>query len=1121
MDIASLFSTPSTPAGNATASNLLAGDGGAAVVNAESAENFNRLLMSFLDQTSKDKDNGGSKTQSSMDRAASLFGDSAKQNLVSASTVTSAGTSTDTGSVDETALAAGFSQLPRQVRAAVPDMRWQQAGLNLLAMNQADGTPPPLSDEVTSFLNDLSALMRQQGMLSGKGITATGSGNEAAGAENAKGEAVEIAADAGGNATLVASTMVTGVAAADTTQPSLVTPTIGTSTGSNDAATVAVAMNGGTDTATIQVAPAVVQTQPRGLKAPSGTPGFETVKSEASDKEAVAPAMAAAPGKTETVASTGEVTSGIGSVIPTKTAPQGKTETVTSIGTMAPGIGSVKPTKATPEGKTEAIANTGTMAPGIMSATPTATAPEGKTVTVASTGTITSAQAGNPATTQPTADGTGGNTDDAAQIITPAAIITPPSGPNVVAAATTETMTTEAVLGTGAGVSSASAGTTAGPSATHVQANMTGQSAAIASTPPQPESRQQMATAPGPRENGAGNTGTIALPVGMAPAAPGDKLSAPAMVNQPVHQPASAITAAAPTSTPDAAASATGNVQRMQAPSPVINASSTVAPEAGGATVKSATPVMAAAVTSAGGTETAPTGNKPDPAASTGETTASASPDTSAVIPTTKAEKAEAVPTATASTPAAATAKSPENPMNAPTSPPSGGKAEQHLANHGARHVAKGHDKHSQQPLNGMAKNDSKLQAEATKGENEAPLTGTDQTMETGETDTAEVTGDTAQLSADMDAAKNIGTDDAGITKKVEQPQVITPAMVETVPATSVAALDRETAITGEVKDAKGMAAPLAGAVGDKPVATGNRPQAAPAAPSGSAADAAADADPAANGDADAASKETGKEGGKSHRMLAPQHTDPENAARTVADQAGERPQAPARPTNGNIGSPANNAAQDSLLTRAVSASDGAGSSELGSESHSGETATLAAQDSSASLAADGGKTGTTDFTQHLRQASAPASNHRPGATPTATYQVALQVQRATQDGNDKISIQLRPYDLGRVDVQLEFNNEGKLRAKVTADSIQTLELLQKDSRNLERALQEAGLSTDQSSLSFSLRDDNDQAQRQQQDNQQEKKSGTRLANIEVEEEIPAVPAYRPVIGPGRVDVRI
>jgi flagellar hook-length control protein FliK len=90
---------------------------------------------------------------------------------------------------------------------------------------------------------------------------------------------------------------------------------------------------------------------------------------------------------------------------------------------------------------------------------------------------------------------------------------------------------------------------------------------------------------------------------------------------------------------------------------------------------------------------------------------------------------------------------------------------------------------------------------------------------------------------------------------------------------------------------------------------------------------------------------------------------------------------------------------------------------------------------------------------------------------------LAAHIQRAVVDGRDRISIALVPQDLGRIDISLDFDHGGKLSAVIAADRPQTLDLLQRDQRGLERALQDAGFKTDSGSLSFNLRGD----QRQQQ----------------------------------------
>ena len=92
-----------------------------------------------------------------------------------------------------------------------------------------------------------------------------------------------------------------------------------------------------------------------------------------------------------------------------------------------------------------------------------------------------------------------------------------------------------------------------------------------------------------------------------------------------------------------------------------------------------------------------------------------------------------------------------------------------------------------------------------------------------------------------------------------------------------------------------------------------------------------------------------------------------------------------------------------------------------------------------------------------------------------AHEQVAVHIQRALREGTSKISIQLSPSELGRVEVKLEIDEDKRVTAAVTVERASTLELLQRDARNLERALHDAGLKMDGGALSFSLGQSSDQ----------------------------------------------
>jgi len=85
---------------------------------------------------------------------------------------------------------------------------------------------------------------------------------------------------------------------------------------------------------------------------------------------------------------------------------------------------------------------------------------------------------------------------------------------------------------------------------------------------------------------------------------------------------------------------------------------------------------------------------------------------------------------------------------------------------------------------------------------------------------------------------------------------------------------------------------------------------------------------------------------------------------------------------------------------------------------------------------------------------------------------VAVQIAKAATDGIDRFRIELHPASLGGVDISLEIGRDGRVDAVVRADRPETLDLLQRDARQLARALQDAGLQADSGSFSFQRRDE-------------------------------------------------
>ena len=157
-------------------------------------------------------------------------------------------------------------------------------------------------------------------------------------------------------------------------------------------------------------------------------------------------------------------------------------------------------------------------------------------------------------------------------------------------------------------------------------------------------------------------------------------------------------------------------------------------------------------------------------------------------------------------------------------------------------------------------------------------------------------------------------------------------------------------------------------------------------------------------------------------------------------------------------------------------------------------SASLSTSSSSASASASASSSATTQTTT-TNTAPQPAS--APTSTTNGQSQFAQQVQTTTQgaertqtqgtqvidqirvavtkgakQGLDRVQIQLKPAELGRVDVRLEMNAENQVRVTVTAESRDTLDLMQRDSRGLEKALQDAGLRTDSDDIEFELREE-------------------------------------------------
>jgi flagellar hook-length control protein FliK len=225
------------------------------------------------------------------------------------------------------------------------------------------------------------------------------------------------------------------------------------------------------------------------------------------------------------------------------------------------------------------------------------------------------------------------------------------------------------------------------------------------------------------------------------------------------------------------------------------------------------------------------------------------------------------------------------------------------------------------------------------------------------------------------------------------------------------------------------------------------------------------------------------------------------------------------QPSDGKPAAPANRAAQTATAAAvpAVSSDKSGGATTPATKSGGGDTAGLPGGQGNTlgglpGTAASGGSVQQTSFAETLTSTRHAAAN--------PAEQIAVQVQRAQVAGQDRISIKLHPAELGRIEVKLENASDGTLRAVISAERSETLDLLQRDARGLERALQDAGVKTDSGSLNFNLRGQGQEQQNANGGGTGRDVAGASRGGDQVAEATETAPAYRSSHN-GALDIRV
>lgn len=192
----------------------------------------------------------------------------------------------------------------------------------------------------------------------------------------------------------------------------------------------------------------------------------------------------------------------------------------------------------------------------------------------------------------------------------------------------------------------------------------------------------------------------------------------------------------------------------------------------------------------------------------------------------------------------------------------------------------------------------------------------------------------------------------------------------------------------------------------------------------------------------------------------------PLTEVKTPAQQAAAQNQIREMPLTMTAGAVSNAAAAAADDTAAVAVSTETGSVTL---AHAGTVGGEMLANAKASAANDSSSTSFRDVYK--------------GMGKEVVDQIKVNITKSAVKGVDKIEIQLKPEDLGHIEVKMQIGKDGKLQAHIVASRPETAEILQKEIGNLQKAFNEAGFQTDEGSLSFSFRDDGQAGQNQERNN--------------------------------------
>ena len=139
---------------------------------------------------------------------------------------------------------------------------------------------------------------------------------------------------------------------------------------------------------------------------------------------------------------------------------------------------------------------------------------------------------------------------------------------------------------------------------------------------------------------------------------------------------------------------------------------------------------------------------------------------------------------------------------------------------------------------------------------------------------------------------------------------------------------------------------------------------------------------------------------------------------------------------------------------------------------------------------------------------------------------LAVEISNNAQAGIKRFEIRMDPPELGRIDVRLEIKENGSVTTRLVVERAETLDLLQRDARLIERTLNDNGLKTEEGGIRMSLKNDGSGQQAQNgangsEQNEQSSDTAPETTILVLNEDFDGLPPSHQLMAEGRLDISV